>query len=212
MLMSAWLCGSLALVCAFVGGFGVGASGKEPTSDQLKGFAAREGAPVKAELIAEHASLQPGGRTRVGVSFELEEGWHIYAKEPGDAGLPTKITWSGPRGVTFGPLVWPVAQEFNDPGDIKTFGYSGAVVLASDLTLSPQTNSTYQHDVRSRLKVGGSRGPSPSNLEPRTLNRAPRGLFDRLSKSASQHDGGALSVKGEGWRVKGHSSRQSLHP
>ena len=44
------------------------------------------------------------------------------------------------------------------------------------------TKSVYQHDVRSRLKVGGSRGPLASNREPRTLNRAPRGLFDRRSK------------------------------
>ena len=32
-----------------------------------------------------------------------------------------------------------------------------------------------------KLKVGGSRGPLASNREPRTLNRAPRGLCDRRS-------------------------------
>ena len=141
MRMGAWCCGSMALVCAFAGGAGAEASGEQPAGGRLKGFADREGQPAKAELIAEHASLQPGGKTRVGVSFELEEGWHIYAKEPGDAGLPTKIAWSGPRLVTFGPLIWPVAQEFNEPGHIKTFGYSGAVVLASDLRLSPQAKA-----------------------------------------------------------------------
>ena len=125
----------------FAGGFGAGASGEKPLGERLKGFAAPEAQPVKAELIAEHASLQPGGKTRVGVSFKLEEGWHIYAKEPGDAGLPTKIAWSGPRGVTFGPLVWPAPQQFIDPGDIKTFGYSGAVVLVSQMTVSPKAKA-----------------------------------------------------------------------
>ncbi|MBI3009634.1 MAG: hypothetical protein HYY57_01435, partial [Candidatus Omnitrophica bacterium] len=42
--------------------------------------------PVTASLIAEHASIQPGGQTRIGVHFEMEEGWHIYAQDPGDAG------------------------------------------------------------------------------------------------------------------------------
>lgn len=118
------------------------ASGEKPAGDRFKGFAQPEQAqPVKAELIAEHASVQPGGKTRVGVSFELDEGWHIYAREPGNAGLPTKIAWSGPRGVTFGPLVWPAPRQFIDPGDIKTFGYSGAAVLSSHLTLSPSAKA-----------------------------------------------------------------------
>ena len=123
---------------SLAGGSGAGASGEQRTGDRLKGFAKAEAHPVKAELIAEHASLQRRGTTRVGVLLDIEKGWHIYAQEPGDAGLPTKIAWSGPRGVTFGPLVWPAPRRFIDPGDIKTFGYSGAVVLFSNLTLSPK--------------------------------------------------------------------------
>jgi len=98
------------------------------------GFAAPDEHPVTAELIAEHASIQAGSSTRVGVHFELEEGWHIYAKDPGEAGLPTQITWSVPTGVSVGDLQWPAPQHFIDPGDIKTFGYSGALVLGSLLT------------------------------------------------------------------------------
>ena len=90
--------------------------------------------PVTAELITEHASVQPGGTTRVGVHFDLEEGWHIYAKNPGDAGIPTSVAWTGPNSVSFGPLQYPKPQEFLDPGDIHTFGYTGAVVLSSTLT------------------------------------------------------------------------------
>ena len=95
--------------------------------------------PVAATLIVEHASVQPGGRTRLGVLFELEEGWHIYGRDPGDAGLPTTIAWKVPRGVTMSPLVWPPAQEFIDPGDIHTFGYNGTVLIASPLTASITT-------------------------------------------------------------------------
>lgn len=96
--------------------------------------------PVKAELITEHASIQPGGQTHIGVRFDLEPGWHIYAKQPGDAGLPTTIAWSVPDSlahwVTFGPLRYPIPKRFIDPGNIRTFGYSDPVVLASELELS----------------------------------------------------------------------------
>ena len=89
---------------------------------------------VKAELITEHTSIQPHGKTRVGVYFQIEDGWHIYAQEPGDAGLPTSITWTDPEHwVSFSPLVWPKPKKFVDPGDITTFGYSGTVVLSSTL-------------------------------------------------------------------------------
>jgi thiol:disulfide interchange protein DsbD len=113
---------------------GAGESEK-PISERLQGFATPEEHPVKAELIAEHTAVQPGGRTRIGVLFTIREGWHIYAKEPGDAGLPTRIAWSGPEGVSFGPLVWPPPQASLDPGDIRTFGYAGTVVLSSALAV-----------------------------------------------------------------------------
>ena len=107
------------------------------------GFAAPAEQPVRVELIAEHGSVQPGGATRVGVHFDLEEGWHIYAKEPGEAGLPTKITWGvtwrGPGGASLGPLNWPTPQRLMDPGNLRTFGYTGVLVLASRLTVSRDT-------------------------------------------------------------------------
>ena len=118
----------------------VWAAGEKPAANQPEGFPAPEGpSAVSAELIAEHASVQPGGSTRIGVHFDLDEGWHIYAKESGDAGLPTQITWTVPFGVTAGPLEWPPHQEFVDPGEIRTFGYSGAVVLSSPLSLNPDS-------------------------------------------------------------------------
>jgi thiol:disulfide interchange protein DsbD len=88
------------------------------------GLAEPEHHPVTATVITEHASIL----------FELEEGWHIYAKEPGDAGLPTKVAWSAPEGIVLGALEWPAPQTFAESGDIKTYGYTGAVVLASTLT------------------------------------------------------------------------------
>ena len=103
-------------------------------AEDVSSFAQPEEQAVNATLIAEHASIQPGGATRIGVLFELEEGWHIYARDPGDAGLPTTVVWSGATGVSFGPLQWPTARALTDPGDIRTFGYTGSVLLFSTMT------------------------------------------------------------------------------
>ena len=111
-------------------------AGKRLEEPPLRGFAKPDVQPVKVELISEHASLQPGGMTHLGVHFELESGWHIYAQDPGDAGLPTTVAWSAPAEVSIGPLRWPPAQEFLDPGDIHTFGFSGMLVLTSPVTVA----------------------------------------------------------------------------
>lgn len=109
------------------------------SAEQAGGPQWSEGLPtVTAAMITEHVSIQPGGRTRIGVHFEMAEGWHIYAEDPGDAGLPTAIAWSSPAGVSVGALQWPSAEEFVDPGDIRTYGYAGAVVLSSPVTLAPR--------------------------------------------------------------------------
>ena len=107
----------------------------ESPQGRPSGFTAPKEQPVQAELITEHASIQLGGQTRIGIHLEIEEGWHIYAKDPGDAGLPTKVAWSGPSDISFGSLQYPTPEHFVDPGDIHTNGYSGATVLYSTLTL-----------------------------------------------------------------------------
>ena len=116
------------------------------------GFSAPEEQPVRAELIAEHASVQPGGSTRVGVHFDIEKGWHIYAKDPGESGLPTKIAWKGPAGASFGPLNWPTPQPLKDPGNLRTFGYTGVVVLASRLNVARATAPGTNLPIRARVE------------------------------------------------------------
>ena len=127
---------SLTLIAIAAAGMIRMASALEPQGGPPPGvFPQPDEQPVQATLITEHASIQPGGTTRVGVLFELEEGWHIYGEQPGDAGLPTKIAWTPFPGAQFGPLQWPPAYEFVEAGDIRTFGYTGALVLSSGLRL-----------------------------------------------------------------------------
>ncbi len=87
--------------------------------------------PVTARLVVEHDAVQPGGGTRIGVLLTLQDGWHIYAENPGDAGMPTTITWTVSPEATVGPVHWPTPQGFIELGGIRTFGYTGKVVGSS---------------------------------------------------------------------------------
>jgi len=86
--------------------------------------------PVRAELWAEG-----GDAPRVGVRFALEPGWHIYGREPGEVGLPTKLTWRV-DGANVGTIDWPEPIAFTDAElGITSFGYASSVLLASPLEL-----------------------------------------------------------------------------
>jgi thiol:disulfide interchange protein DsbD len=132
------------------------AAGCEQTDGggKLKGFPKPDGGhPVKAELLTEHEAIQQGGTTRVGVQFTMPHGWHIYAKEPGDAGLATQIDWTGSSpSLTFGELVWPKPKQFQDPGDITTYGYEESVLLFSPVSHAGQGKPESRVKVRAHAK------------------------------------------------------------
>jgi DsbC/DsbD-like thiol-disulfide interchange protein len=100
--------------------------------------AAQEGAPVQsahvtARLVTETEGIFPGKPFTVGLRLDMEKGWHTYTDPAGDAGLPTKITWSMPEGFTASEIQWPKAKDFN-LGPLKTRGYDGTVVLRVTIT------------------------------------------------------------------------------
>ncbi len=111
---------------------------------QEAGFAKPKEHPIAARLITEHTSIAKGGKTRVGVLFKIKEGWHIYAQQPGDAGLPTKVIWTmlRPAGTDLSDFTWPQPQHFTDPGNIQTSGYTDKLVLIATLSASQDLQAT----------------------------------------------------------------------
>jgi thiol:disulfide interchange protein/DsbC/DsbD-like thiol-disulfide interchange protein len=88
---------------------------------------------VKATLIADVSSIQPGQKFRLGVLYRIEPGWHIYWKYSGDSGLPTKIEWQLPEGFRVQDLQWPLPLRDKEPGDLEVFDYTSEVLLFADV-------------------------------------------------------------------------------
>ena len=67
-----------------------------------------EHAHLRAELVSKHTSLRPGQKATLGLRFEMDEHWHIYWRNPGEAGdIPTIHKWTLPAGYKVGPIQWP---------------------------------------------------------------------------------------------------------
>ncbi|MCD6304422.1 MAG: hypothetical protein J7M21_05615, partial [Planctomycetes bacterium] len=74
-----------------------------------------------------------GRKFRLGVLLEMQPGWHVYWKNPGDAGLATSVSFQLPAGFSAGPLRWPVPEIYTEPGGIIAYGYSGSVFLTAEV-------------------------------------------------------------------------------
>lgn len=96
-------------------------------------FAASAAEPVKADLVAEEAAVQPGRPFWVGVKLNMEEGWDTYWRNPGDSGFPTQVKWNLPEGFTAGPLLWPYPQRIVSDS-LVVFGYTDSVLLMAQIT------------------------------------------------------------------------------
>jgi len=90
-----------------------------------------ESVPTTVDLRQSASAVAPGSSFLLGVKFSIAPGWHIYWKDPGDSGLPTKVTFELPSNFAVGELQWPVHDSFVLPGGVKGNGYSGEVLLWS---------------------------------------------------------------------------------
>ena len=88
---------------------------------------------VQAELVSEVESIQPGQPFWLGLHLKAEPGWHTYWKNPGDSGLPTRLTWKLPDGFEAAPIEWPYPRPFSQ-GPVTSYGYERDVLLPVRVT------------------------------------------------------------------------------
>jgi thiol:disulfide interchange protein DsbD len=87
---------------------------------------------VVATLVAERDGVQPGQPLWVGLHLKMAPTWHTYWRNPGDAGLPTRIRWRLPEGFTAGEIQWPQPEAFAAP-PLMSYGYEHEVLLLSEI-------------------------------------------------------------------------------
>jgi thiol:disulfide interchange protein DsbD len=91
---------------------------------------------VRAELIADVGAVTPGQPFRAGLLQRITPHWHIYWKNPGDSGEPTRLTWTLPEGFTASDISWPLPDAI-PVGPLMNYGYSDELLLP--VTITPPT-------------------------------------------------------------------------
>ena len=114
----------------------------------LPGLASAQTSPpthIAPSLVAE--TQRPAAGSQVTLAFAMKPApqWHGYWQNPGDAGLPTRVVWTAPKGVTFGPLAYPVPQP---------------------LLIAGLMNYVYESDYAQLVTVNVPRGLAPGTRLP----------------------------------------------
>ena len=122
-------------ICAAAAGaamvFGVCASGLKAQQTRP----ARDPSPHSdAVLVSDVSSVAPGTTVTVAVRLTLDPGWHTYWTNPGDAGLPLKVQWTLPDGVSAGALQFPTPHLTPQP-PLMSYGYESEVFVLADIVV-----------------------------------------------------------------------------
>lgn len=96
----------------------------------------KETEKVKVEIVPCTDEINPRENIDVLVKFTMRDGWHIFAQNPGDAGLPTKVEWKLPEGYRVENAKWSEYSQFGDD-IIKQYGYGDKAYYTATIIPAP---------------------------------------------------------------------------
>jgi thiol:disulfide interchange protein DsbD len=181
---------------------------------------------VHVQLVFRKAQLFPGAGDHGGLYFKLEPGWHVYWKNPGDAGEPPHIHWTLPEGVTAEPLQFTAPKRL-PLGPLMDYGYEDEALFPFRLVIakSVKPRTAILHAKVDWLVCRGSCIPGKAELEitQKILATAPAGepddgpgveIWKRLAvllpDALPPNDRAAFQPTKEGFRLTVETGRREL--
>lgn len=89
-----------------------------------------------AAWLAATATCQPGQTVQTAIRMVVDDSWHTYWLNPGEAGVKMSVEWQLPPGWHAGAVEHPVPRRFLTSG-LAGFGYTGEVLFPVMLTTPP---------------------------------------------------------------------------
>ncbi|WOO41836.1 protein-disulfide reductase DsbD family protein [Rubellicoccus peritrichatus] len=103
---------------------------------------------TEAELVAEVDGIEAGQAFWMALRLKMDDHWHTYWVNPGEAGLKTELKWTElPKGFEAGDFHWPPPKRYLQE-DIMNYVYEDEVFLLFEVTapkeLQPGTELTFK--------------------------------------------------------------------
>ncbi|MEJ5261094.1 MAG: protein-disulfide reductase DsbD domain-containing protein [Ignavibacterium sp.] len=106
----------------------------------FSGFAQVKNEP-EVKIIFDSFSLEKSRNINAAVVVKLNDGWHIYWRNPGDSGMPTSFEFILPENVKVSEIKWAVPKIFEFEG-YASYGYEGLAVFPFSIYIP----ENFKHD------------------------------------------------------------------
>lgn len=159
---------------------------------------------VDARLVSEVNTIQPGASFWVTIRLQMNDGWHTYWRNPGDAGLETTIKWQLPEGFNVGELNWPYPYRISEP-PLMAYGYHDTIYLLTEFKVDQSVKTdqvVFLKAYVSWLECADVCIPGNANLKVRLeVKDAPMEINEHYIETfakARAH----LPITSEGWNLQ----------
>ncbi|KAA3597146.1 MAG: hypothetical protein DWQ06_14060 [Calditrichaeota bacterium] len=87
---------------------------------------------VSVELIPLTNGIAPNQSFYLATKFKIDKKWHLYWKNPGDAGLPPSVEWNLPKGFITSNYIFPTPKKLVE-SEILSFVYDRELYLLTEI-------------------------------------------------------------------------------
>ncbi len=168
------------------------------SSASVAGEASHKGKGLTVTLVADVTAVQSGKSFYAGLLIRHERGYHTYWKNPGLAGVATRLEWLLPEGWKAGEIEWPEPEKVK-MASINTHGYEKDTILQVKITPPAKLDKTVTLKTKaSWMCCAKSCHPGFTDLElglPVAENAPASKLATRMSSERTQYP-----VKVSGWK------------
>jgi len=89
---------------------------------------------TKVDLVNLTPDIRPGEKALIAMRFRCDPHFHIYWKNPGDAGQSPTVEWQEKSGTTLGSFVWPGPKMLDQSG-VYNFVYEDETLLLMEVAI-----------------------------------------------------------------------------
>lgn len=82
----------------------------------------------RVRFVTPYTTAPEKGTVILGLQFQPIPEWHVYFRDPGDAGFPPKVEWTGTTGIKNAEILFPTPKRYDLPGGLIAIGYDTDVI------------------------------------------------------------------------------------
>lgn len=94
---------------------------------------------TKVDLVNLSPEIKAGGKALIALRYRCDPHFHIYWKNPGDAGASPTVEWSEKSGASIGGFIWPGPRLLDQSG-VMNFVYENETLILMEVSVP--TNRT----------------------------------------------------------------------